>query len=240
MSGNMPSPWNTGCHVRVLVVDDDQDIRETVSLCFEVRWPDAEVVPAEDGRSALRLFRETAPEIVILDLGLPDMDGLDVCHTIRKTSAVPILILTVRDQRGDIVRGLEMGADDYIVKPFDQMELLARANAILRRGSQQPATPATFDNGRISVDFEAREVRADGALVRLTPTEYALLEYLARNPGKPLTHGELLSNLWGKEYSGATDYLKVHILHLRRKLGDHSGTDALIATERGIGYKLKG
>lgn len=226
--------------VRVLIVDDDQDIRETVSLCFEVRWPDVEAVPAEDGQSAIRRFRETSPDIVILDLGLPDMDGLDVCHAIRQSSGVPILILTVRDQRGDIVRGLEMGADDYMIKPFDQMELLARANALLRRGGQQQASSATFSNGRISIDFESREVRVGDEPVRLTPTEYALFEHLARNAGKPLTHAELLSTVWGKEYSGATDYLKVHVLHLRRKLGDRGGAEPVIATERGIGYKLMG
>ena len=228
--------------MKTLIIDDDPDILEAVSLCFEIRWPDTTVITADDGGSGLAKFREEGADIVVLDLGLPDMDGLDVCKQLREISEVPIIILTVRDQRKDIIRGLEMGADDYVTKPFDQMELLARARSVLRRGqSQQTATnQRTYLDGRLVINFDGREVRLDGELIRLTPTEYNLLQQLAQNAGKLVTHRELLVKLWGQEYIDATDYLKVHVLHLRRKLGDDPGNPTMIATERGIGYKFIG
>jgi two-component system KDP operon response regulator KdpE len=230
--------------MKALIVDDDPDIVEAVSLCFEVRWPEAIIVTAENGAKGLAKFRQESPDLVVLDLGLPDMDGLDVCKTIRGESETPIIILTVRDQRGDIVRGLELGADDYITKPFDQMELLARVRAVLRRGGRSgnaaDDTTVKLADGKLTVDFDSREVRLDGELVRLTPTEYSLLETLVKNRGKLLTHQQLLSRLWGQEYVDATDYLKVHVLHLRRKLKDDAAEPKLIATERGIGYKFVG
>lgn len=223
--------------MKTLIIDDDPDIREAVSLCFEIRWPDTVLITAEDGASGLSEFASQGADIIILDLGLPDMDGLDVCKKVRETSNVPIIILSVRDQRKDVIRGLEMGADDYITKPFDQMELLARARAVLRRGPKS-AAQAEFAEGRLSINFEGREVKLDGQVVRLTPTEYNILEHLARNSGKLVAHRELLVKLWGQEYADATDYLKVHILHLRRKLGDDPSAPYIIATERGIGYKF--
>ena len=176
---------------------------------------------------------------MILDLGLPDMDGIEVCRRIRETSDVAIVMLTVRDSRNDVIRGLESGADDYITKPFDQMELLARAPSVLRRGGRQSAsTEATFADGRLTINVEGREVRVDGDFVRLTPTEYNLLQQLAQKPGKLVTHTELLTKLWGQEYTDATDYLKVHVMHLQRKLGDDPSNPTVIATERSFGYKL--
>ena len=225
--------------MKTLIIDDDPDILEAVALCFEIRWPDTEVVTAQDGQSGLATFREKGADIVILDLGLPDIDGLDVCRQLREISDVPIIILAVRDQRKDVIRGLEMGADDYITKPFDQMELLARARSVLRRGQpQQESNIRTFGEGRLVINFDGREVRLDDNLIRLTPTEYNLLQHLAQSPGKLVTHRELLAKLWGQEYVDATDYLKVHILHLRRKLGDDPANPTVIATERGIGYKF--
>lgn len=225
--------------MKTLIIDDDPDILEAVALCFEIRWPDTDVITATDGASGLTRFKDQGADIVILDLGLPDMDGLDVCKEIRESSDVPIIILSVRDQRKDIIRGLELGADDYMTKPFDQMELLARARSVLRRGQRTaPASEAVFADGRLTINFDGREVRLDGNLIRLTPTEYNLLHQLAQNPGKLVTHGELLSKLWGQEYVGATDYLKVHVLHLRRKLGDDPQSPSIIATERGIAYKF--
>lgn len=225
--------------MKTLIIDDDPDILEAVALCFEIRWPDTVVITAADGSSGISQFRDQGADIVILDLGLPDMDGLEVCRQLRDLSEVPIIILTVRDQRKDIIRGLEMGADDYITKPFDQMELLARARSVLRRGSmQQTSNEQSFSDGRLTINFDGREVRLDGNLIRLTPTEYNLLQHLAQNAGKLITHRELLSKLWGQEYVDATDYLKVHVLHLRRKLGDDPSSPSVIATERGIGYKF--
>jgi DNA-binding response OmpR family regulator len=228
--------------MKTLIIDDDPDILEAVSLCFEIRWPDTTVITAGDGSTGLSKFREEGADIVVLDLGLPDMDGLDVCKQLRAISEVPIIILTVRDQRKDIIRGLEMGADDYVTKPFDQMELLARARSVLRRGQSQQAVNnnRSFLDGRLTINFDAREVKLDGDLIRLTPTEYNLLQQLAQNAGKLVTHRELLLRLWGQEYIDATDYLKVHVLHLRRKLGDDPSSPTMIATERGIGYKFIG
>ena len=148
-------------------------------------------------------------------------------------------MLTVRDGRNDIVRGLECGADDYITKPFDQMELLARARSVLGRGLKREQPPQhLFAEGRLSIDFDSREIRIDGNLDRLTPTEYHLLVHLAQSAGKLMTHTELLTRLWGQEYSEATDYLKVHVMHLRRKLADAADAPRVIMTERSLGYKM--
>jgi DNA-binding response OmpR family regulator len=224
--------------MKTLIIDDDPDIAEAVSLCFEIRWPNSEVLTAPDGATGLKMFKDHGADFVVLDLGLPDMDGVEVCKQLREESDVAIVMLTVRGGRTDVIRGLESGADDYIRKPFDQMELLARARSVLRRGMRSVKTSGTFAGGRLSMDFTGREVRMDGDLVRLTPTEYNLLHHLAENPGRLVTHQDLLGRLWGQEYADATDYLKVHVMHLRRKLGDEASNPMIIATERSIGYKL--
>ena len=226
--------------MKTLIIDDDPDVAEAVSLCFEIRWPGSQVIAAPDGRTGLHMFKEQGADFVVLDLGLPDMDGVEVCRQLREESDVAIVMLTVRGNRKDIIRGLESGADDYMTKPFDQMELLARARSVLRRGrtqTQKQRTP-TFVEGRLAIDVGAREVRMDGQVVKLTPTEYNMLHHLAQHPGKLVTHEELLSRLWGLEYVDATDYLKVHIMHLRRKLGDDANNPSIIVTERSVGYKL--
>ncbi|MDA0798910.1 MAG: response regulator transcription factor [Chloroflexi bacterium] len=194
--------------MKTLIIDDDPDIAEAVSLCFDIRWPNTEVLTARDGETGLRMFKEHGADFVVLDLGLPDMDGIDVCKRLREQSDVAIVMLTARDGRMDVIRGLESGADDFMTKPFDQMELLARARSVLRRGQRKDKTSGTFACGRLSVDYDGREVRMDGDLVRLTPTEYNLLHHLAQNPGKLVTHADLLGRLWGQEYADATDYLK--------------------------------
>lgn len=225
--------------MKALIVDDDPDILEVVSLCFEIRWPDATVLKAQDGASGIEMFQKQGADIVILDLGLPDMDGLEVCRKLRESSNVLIIILTVRDQPKDIVRGLETGADDYITKPFNQLEFLARVQAVLRRGQVATGQQETvLNNGDLVIDFAQREVKLSGQLVKLTPTEYNLLYHLASNPGRLMTHQDLLVKIWGQEYADATEYLKVHIQHLRRKLGDDSTVPRIIGTERGLGYRL--
>lgn len=224
--------------MKILVIDDDPDVVEVVSLCFEMRWPDAELVSAGDGASGLEDVERENPDIVILDIGLPDMDGFEVCRRIRRFADVPIVMLTVRDQETDIVKGLELGADDYITKPFSHIELLARVQAVRRRAQALPLTEdeQPLSTGELFIDFARREVLLKGAPVRLTPTEYHLLYQLVRNAGRVVTHRILLEKVWGREYLDATDYLKVHIQHLRQKLGDEA--QKLISTERGIGYRF--
>lgn len=227
--------------MKALVVDDDPDILDVVSLCIELRWPDAIVLRSQDGVGGIAIFEREGADVVILDLGLPDMDGLDVCRKLRQFSSVPIIVLTVRDKPTDIVRGLETGADDYITKPFNQMEFLARVQAVLRRGqplSMVEQEERSFLNGKLSINFAKREVKAAGELVKLTPTEYNLLYQLATNPGRPMSHRDLLTKVWGREYVDATEYLKVHMQHLRRKLNDDPDAPHVIATERGVGYRF--
>lgn len=225
--------------MKALIIDDDPDILEVVSLCFEIRWPEVVVLKAVDAKGGLETFQREGADIVILDLGLPDIDGLEVCRTLRQSTSIPIIILTVRDQTKDIVRGLEAGADDYVSKPFDQMEFIARAQAVLRRTRRSPLDAAQIiAQGGLSIDLARREVLLNGERIRLTPIEYNLLYYLASNAGKPVTHSELLRKIWGEEYADATEYLKVHVQHLRRKLGEDSANPQFIFTERGIGYKF--
>lgn len=229
-----------GRHMKALIIDDDPDILEVVSLCFDIRWPEVTVLVAEDGAGGIELFKQERPDIVILDWGLPDMDGPEVCSVLKQLdSSVRIIMLTVRSQTKDIVRGLEVGADDYITKPFDQLEFLARAKAVLRRDSSGLGGPEKiFSNGIVSIDYYAREVKVGDETVRLTPIEFSLLCELANNPGRPVSHRDLLLKVWGPEYATATEYLKVHIQHLRRKLHDIADDPRIIGTERGLGYRL--
>ncbi|MBI4282755.1 MAG: response regulator transcription factor [Chloroflexi bacterium] len=225
--------------MKALIVDDDVDIGDMVALCFEIRWPEATVLVAQNGTKGIELFDDEHPDIVILDLGLPDIDGLEVCRRIRENSDVPIIILTVRDQKKDIVRGLEAGADDYITKPFNQMEFMARSQAVLRRTQNHLGNQRlSFENEQLVIDPDSREVRVQGELACLTPREYNLLYLLASNAGKPLSHVEILVKVWGQEYADAYDYLKTYVQHLRQKLGDNASAPVFIATERGIGYKF--
>jgi DNA-binding response OmpR family regulator len=226
--------------MKVLVVDDDPDIVEAVSICFALRWPDAEVVEAPDGETAVAKFDSETPDVVILDLGLPDMNGLDVCTRIRERSQVPILILTARGGEMNKVRGLELGADDYITKPFSHLELLARIKAVLRRAALSPlgANEAPFEHGSFRFDFAAHRIYWQGQQVQLTPTEYNLLYHLAKNYPNVVQHKTLLAKVWGHEYVDETDYLKVHVQRIRSKFAQVSPGVDPIANERGVGYRL--
>ncbi|MFA7296934.1 MAG: response regulator transcription factor [Dehalococcoidia bacterium] len=226
--------------MKVLVVDDEPDIVEVVTLTFTLRWPDAEVLHAATGAQGIEFARAESPGIIILDIGLPDMDGFQVCDQVRRFSDVPIIMLTARHDEVDKVRGLELGADDYITKPFSHLELLARARAVLRRSeSQVPAAEGPpFVAGPLRVDYASREVTVDGKPVKLTPIEYGILYHLSRNENRVLTFRTLLAKVWGREYVDEVDYLKVHIQHLRRKLGDDPDNQPMIVNERGVGYKF--
>jgi len=226
--------------MKILVVDDDPDIVEAVNICFALRWPDAEILEAPDGKTALDRFDRDEPDVVILDLGLPDMDGFEVCEEMRKTSQVPILILTARGGEVNKVRGLELGADDYITKPFSHIELLARIRAVQRRAGTPPpgGDEEPFELGGMEFDFRAREVRFQGENIHLTPIEYSLLYHLTKNWPRVVLHKTLLAKVWGREYVDETDYLKVHVQRIRSKFALIDPQAEPVATERGVGYRL--
>jgi two-component system KDP operon response regulator KdpE len=228
--------------MRILVVDDEPDVVESVRLGFTLQWRDVEVLEANDGDRALDAVEREHPDIVLLDVGLPGMDGFEVLRQIRAFSDVPVLMLTARDDAMDKVKGLELGADDYVTKPFNHLELMARVKAVLRR-LEMPApasrTPS-FRAGDLEVDFAKQEARLKGERLSLTPTEYKLLYHLVRNAGHILEHGTLLAKVWGREYVDEVDYIRVYIRRLRDKLGDLSESPRYIQTERGTGYRFIG
>jgi len=226
--------------MKVLVIEDDPGIIEVVSLCFQLRWSGTTVVTASTGRKGIELVESESPEVVILDIGLPDIDGYQVLKEIRRFSDVPVLMLTVRGEDTDVAKGLELGADDYITKPFSHIELIARVQAVLRRAQGIAVTDdeRPFSAGKLSVDFSRNEVLISGESVKLTSTERKLLYYLIRNEGRILSHESLLTKVWGDTYVDARDLLRVHIQHLRQKLEDSADTPSIIVTEHGIGYKF--
>ena len=202
-------------------------------------WPDCEVTVASSGREALGRFEEEQPDLVILDVSMPPPDGFEVCRLIRESSQVPILMLTVRDTTLDKVRALDLGADDYLTKPFDHLELLARLRALLRRSSGPSVLPGPdFDLGDLSLDSDTHEVRVRGEVVRLTSTEYRLLAVLVRHAGTVLPHRYLLEQVWGPEYVGADHYLKVFVGRLHRKLDKDPAQPRYIRSEWGVGYRF--
>ncbi len=226
--------------MKVLVIEDDPGIIEVVSLCFQLRWSGTSVVSADSGNKGVELVETESPDVVILDIGLPDMDGYRVLREIRRFSDVPVLMLTVRGEDTDIAKGLELGADDYITKPFSHIELIARVQAVLRRVQGLPTTneERPFTSGKLSVDFNRNEVLVGSKSIKLTSTERKLLYYLIRNEGRILSHESLLTKIWGDTYVDARDLLRVHIQHLRQKLEDNVESPSIIVTEHGIGYKF--
>ena len=226
--------------MKVLVVDDAPEIVESVRLGFAVQWREVDVLSAGTGRQALELVESESPDLVLLDIGLPDMDGYKVLEELRFFSDVPVVMLTARDDTIDKVKGLELGADDYVTKPFNHLELLARIKAVLRRLDMPPpkSRAPSFRSGDLEMDFDAQEVRLRGDAVQLTPTEYKLLYHLVRNAGRTLPHGTLLAKVWGREYLDEVDYLRVYVRRLRDKLGDNPEKPLYIRTERGLGYRF--
>ena len=226
--------------MRILVVDDEPDVVESVRLGFTLQWREVDVIGAGDGETALDLVEREHPDIVLLDVGLPGIDGYEVLRQIRVFSDVPVVMLTARDDAMDKVKGLELGADDYVTKPFNHLELMARVKAVLRR-LEMPAPTSrapSFQAGDLEVDFARQEARLHGERLDLTPTEYKLLYHLVRNAGHILEHGTLLAKVWGREYVDEVDYIRVYIRRLRDKLGDSSESPRYIQTERGLGYRF--
>jgi DNA-binding response OmpR family regulator len=228
--------------MKVVVIDDSPEIIEVVTLCFQLRWGNTTVFPASDGNKGLGLIEKEKPELVILDIGLPDMDGFEVLREIRRFSQVPVIMLTVKSEDTDIAKGLELGADDYVTKPFSHIELLARVQAVMRRarGAPTPAEEQPYTSGKLHVDFARNEVTVEGKPVKLTSTEYKLLYHLIKNEGRLLSHENLLSKACGEAYRDARDLLRVHVQHLRQKLGDSVESPSIIVTEHGMGYKFVG
>lgn len=218
-----------------LIVDDEAQIRRLLRIVLE--GDGYRVVDSETGRQGLSDIAMRRPDVVLLDLGLPDMDGLVVLQQLREWSHVPVLILSVRDGPEDKVAALDSGADDYVTKPFDSAELLARLRAIQRRapsGSEDPY----FQAGHLAIDFNARSVTVKGHEVKLTATEYALLRLLAQHAGKVVTHKQLLREVWGPNAESQSQYLRVYMAHLRKKLEIPDAPERLLKTESGIGYRL--
>ncbi|MGZ4110797.1 MAG: response regulator [Actinomycetota bacterium] len=219
----------------ILVVDDEPQIRRAMRTSLEAHGYRLET--AANGEEGLLKAAEIAPDLVFLDLGLPDLDGTEVIARLRSFSEVPVIILSVRDRQTDKVAALDAGADDYVTKPFGMEEVLARMRAQLRRVRADQPAPAIVRVGDLEIDLARRLVRLDGQPVHLTRTEWALLEAFVTNPGKLLTHQWLLRTVWGQGYGEESHYLRVYVRALRKKLGDEAASPRLILTEPGVGYR---
>ncbi len=227
--------------MRILLIDDEPDLLEVTSTIFTLHWGQSEILCASDGEEGLKRFFDDEPDLMILDVSMPGLSGLDVLRRVRQVSTIPIILLTVKGDELDKVRGLELGADDYITKPFGRLELLARVRAVLRRAEMvAPADrAAAFTCDDFYLNYDDREVTLRNHPVELTPTEYNLLSVLVRNAGRVLTHETLLKHVWGEPYVGEIDYLKVYIRRLRSKIEPNPANPYYILTERGLGYKFR-
>ncbi len=225
-----------GSHT-VLVVDDERKIRQVVRQYLE--RDGYAVLEADTGQRAIEAASKASPDLVVLDLMLPDLDGEEVARSLREVSAVPILMLTSKSSEDDRVAGLRLGADDYLVKPFSPRELVARVEAVLRRaGGDRVEAPASFDGGRLTIDREGREVSREGDVVDLTRSEYDLLFALASHPGRVFSRYELVTRVQGYDYEGYERTIDAHVKNLRRKLRDDPRHPRYVVTVTGVGYKL--
>ncbi|MFE5917106.1 response regulator [Streptomyces sp. NPDC056468] len=225
---------------RVLVVEDDPQLVRALVINMQARR--FGVDPAPDGATALRLAAARQPDVVLLDLGLPDMDGVDVIKALRGWTRVPILVLSARQASGEKVAALDAGADDYVTKPFSMDELMARLRAAVRRTEESPLGPETtfVETDEFTIDLLAKKVARAGREVRLTPTEWHLLEILVTNPGRLITQKHLLQEVWGVSQSSKTNYLRVYMAQLRRKLEADPSHPRFLITEPGMGYRFEG
>lgn len=225
---------------RILLVEDEPDLADP--LAYLLRREGYEVEIAEDGPASLTAFRERGADVILLDLMLPGMPGTEVCRQIRQTSAVPIIMLTAKDSEVDIVVGLELGADDYITKPYSSRELLARMRAILRRVVQADSDldERVLDGGRVTLDIDRHTVTVAGEEINMPLKEFELLEVLMRNSGRVLTRGQLIDRVWGSDYFGDTKTLDVHIKRIRSRIEENPGEPAMLVTVRGLGYRFEG
>jgi len=223
---------------RILVVDDEERMVRFIRLNLE--HDGFQVIEAYRGAQAIQKLRDTLPDVILLDVMMPDIDGFEVLKMIRETSNVPVIMLTAKGEEDDRVRGLELGADDYVTKPFSPRELVSRVRAVLRRvdsagGSMRGLIEV---DDRLKIDFDRREIWVDGELVKLRPTEYRLLYHLVQNAGWVVTHDQLLSKVWGYEYRDEPHYVRLYINYLRQKLEKDPANPQYILTERGVGYRF--
>lgn len=223
---------------RVLVVDDEPRMIHFIRLNLE--HDGYEVIEATSGTRALELLRDRMPDLILLDVMMPDMDGFETLQLLREISTVPVIMLTAKGEEEDRVRGLELGADDYITKPFSPREMVSRVRAVIRR-TEIPSAPTreSIDiDDRLKIDFDRREIFVEGELVKLRPTEFKLLFHLVQNAGWVVPHDQLLAKVWGYEYRDETHYLRLYVNYLRKKLEADPSDPKYILTERGVGYRF--
>ncbi|HEY5783343.1 MAG TPA: response regulator transcription factor [Microlunatus sp.] len=223
---------------RVLVVEDEESYRD--ALAYMLRKEGFDVVEAADGTEGLAAYDKGGADIVLLDLMMPGVPGTEVCRQLRQRGPVPVIMVTARDSEIDKVVGLELGADDYVTKPFSQRELVARIRAVLRRGQDVELLPDVVEAHGVRMDIERHEVSVDGRTVRLALKEFELLEMLLRNAGRVMTRGQLIDRIWGADYVGDTKTLDVHVKRLRTKIEADPGQPKVLLTVRGLGYKFEG
>lgn len=223
--------------ITVVIIEDEKPLRRFLRASFAE--DEAKIIEAETGAEGLRLIARSTPDLVLLDLGLPDRDGIDVLRELREWSQIPVIVLSARGQEKDKVAALDAGADDYLTKPFSVNELMARIRVAIRHAMRQnaPAEPVFESNG-LRVDFQARQVHVNGVEVRLTALEFKLLALLARHAGMVLTHTQLLTEVWGPAYEDASHALRVHMAAIRQKIEDNPASPRFIRTETGVGYRL--
>ncbi len=225
--------------LKLLIAEDAHAVAQIVAFGARIMWPECQVSIAKSGEEALQIFAEQQPDLVVLDIAMPPPDGFAVCQRIREVSPVPILMLTVRDETVDKIRALDAGADDYITKPFDHLELLARMRALVRRATRlAPSSAHNLTLDGFTLDASRHEVRVSGKVIQLTSTEYRLLEELVRHAGSVLPYNFLLERVWGFQYVGEDHYLKVVIRRIRRKLGEDARHPRYIQTEWNTGYRF--
>lgn len=224
---------------RLLVIDDEANLRHTLS--YALRQEGYEVLTAGDGDEGLALFRQAAPDLVILDVMLPGQDGFEVCRRLRRESDVPVVMLTARDTELDKIVGLEIGADDYLAKPFSMRELIARVRALLRRTTRRAEAPAsgTLERAGIAVDTARRQIRAGAKEVDLKPKEFDLLVHLMSHAGEVFTREQLLTAVWGVDHAADSRTVDTHVKTLRERLGDDAARPRWIETVRGVGYRFR-
>jgi two-component system KDP operon response regulator KdpE len=223
---------------RILVVDDERRMVGFIRLNLE--QDGYEVIEAFNGTEALNRLRDSLPDLILLDVMMPDIDGFEVLRTIREISQVPVIMLTAKGEEDDKVKGLELGADDYVTKPFSPRELVSRIKAVLRRGAtfEEDEEGVIEVDDRLRIDFGRREVWVDDELIKLRPTEYRLLYHLVRNAGWVMTHDQILTKVWGYEYRDEPHYVRLYINYLRKKIEKDPSNPEYILTERGVGYRF--